>query len=173
MIYYSTDITNPGLEAGDSAIDSLEAGDAASARYGTGGSPGRVFAPGCALMLYKPHLAEKLNVILNKHLGPMDNLLTCCKHEPQVENPTEIINICPGCDKRFTNDYEHTTTISLWEILAVSDFFPFPDYGGREMTILDACPTREKADEETHIGNAPRGRGGLLYFMHQVSPHWG
>jgi Fe-S oxidoreductase len=104
----------------------------------------RVFAPGCALMLYKPHLAEKLNTLLNEQVGAMDELLTCCNHEPQLDVLTEVINICPGCDRRYANDYHNTTTISLWEILASSDFFPFPDYAGREMSILDACPTREK-----------------------------
>jgi Fe-S oxidoreductase len=103
-----------------------------------------VFAPGCALMLYKPHLAEKLNRNLNVNLGTMNQLLTCCKHEPQVDSGTQVINICPGCDKRYANDYQNTTTISLWEILAGSDFFPFPDYGGKVMSIMDACPTREK-----------------------------
>jgi len=109
----------------------------------------RVFAPGCALLLYKPHLADRLNRILNDHLGEMKPLLTCCKHDPQVDGPTEVVNICPGCDKRYSNDYESTTTTSLWEILAGSDFFTFPDYQGREMTILDACPTREK--EAVHL----------------------
>jgi Fe-S oxidoreductase len=104
----------------------------------------RVFAPGCALMLYKPEIAEKLNSILNDNFGSMDLLLTCCNHEPRISGPTEVVNICPGCDKRYANDYQSTTTISLWELLAGSDFFPLPDYGGREMSILDACPTREK-----------------------------
>ncbi|MFA5816869.1 MAG: hypothetical protein WC865_14755 [Bacteroidales bacterium] len=74
----------------------------------------------------------------------MNQLQSCCKYEPQVSSLTEVINICPGCDKRYGNDYQNTTTISLWEILAGADFFPLPDYGGRVMTILDACPTREK-----------------------------
>ena len=103
-----------------------------------------VFAPGCALMLYKPHLAEKLHVVLNESLGTMDLLLTCCKHEPQLKTKTRVINICPGCDKRFKNDYAQTTTISLWELLAESDTFPFPDYKGKEMSIIDACPTRNQ-----------------------------
>ena len=29
----------------------------------------RVFAPGCALMIYKPQLAEKMLEFLNKRLG--------------------------------------------------------------------------------------------------------
>ena len=108
----------------------------------------KVFAPGCALMLYKPELAERLHRMLNENLGEMDLHLICCRHDPQIPANTEIVNVCPGCDKRFGNDYELTSTISLWEILAGSDFFPFPDYHGKRMSILDACPTRDQ--EKVH-----------------------
>jgi Fe-S oxidoreductase len=104
----------------------------------------RVFAPGCALMLYKPELAEKLHSLLNENLGEIEKLMICCHHNPQLSAPTEIVNICPGCDKRFRNDYKNSSTISLWEILADSDFFTFPNYHGKCMTILDACPTRDQ-----------------------------
>ena len=103
-----------------------------------------VFAPGCALMLYKPELADKIHRLLIENLGEMDMLMTCCQHDPHVEAFSKIINICPGCDKRFSNDYKDVSTISLWEVLAGSNFFTFPDYKGRSMSILDACPTREK-----------------------------
>ena len=109
----------------------------------------QVFAPGCAFMLYKPELAEKLHKVLIQGLGEMDLLLTCCHHDPKVTVPTEVINICPGCDKRFGNDYDQVSTISLFEILADIDFFPFPDYRGQSMAILDACPTRNK--ENIHL----------------------
>ena len=118
----------------------------------------KVFAPGCALMLYEPELAEKIHDILNTNLGEMDLFLTCCHHEPQFTESTEVINICPGCDKRFGNDYQNSSTVSLWEIIAESEFFTFPDYKGMKMSILDACPTREK--EKVH--NAIRT---LLYKM--------
>jgi Cysteine-rich domain len=111
----------------------------------------KIFAPGCALMLYKPHLAEKLLLILNENMGNIAVLSTCCRHDPQFTAKTEVINICPGCDKRFRYDYENTTTISLWEILAVGDFFPFPDYKGKEMSIIDACPTRDQDRIHTAI----------------------
>lgn len=104
----------------------------------------RLFAPGCALMLYKPELALKLHSILCKNLGKMEMLTTCCQHDPKLEEFTQIINICPGCDKRFRADYVNSSTISLWEILAESDFFPFPDYQNRSLTIIDACPTRDQ-----------------------------
>jgi Fe-S oxidoreductase len=111
----------------------------------------RLFSPGCALMLYKPDLAEKVHVFLNENSGEMETLLTCCHHDPQLNEPTEIINICPGCDKRFLNDYQNSQTVSLWEILADNDSFPFPDYHGRSMTILDACPTRDQERIHTAI----------------------
>jgi Fe-S oxidoreductase len=104
----------------------------------------RVFAPGSALMIYKPELAAKLHTLLNEQFGKMELLSTCCRHDPGFVVPTEIVNVCPGCDKRFGSLYANVTTVSLWELLAESDSFPFPDYEGDPMTILDACPTREK-----------------------------
>jgi len=112
------------------------------------GSPRRgvkkIFAPGCALMLYKPDLAKRLHKILNENLGKMEILPTCCKKDPHFERETEVINICPGCDKRYRKNYQNSFTISLWEILADSNFFPFPDYQGNCMSIIDACPTRDQ-----------------------------
>ena len=108
-----------------------------------------VFAPGCALMLYKPELAERIHKLLIENIGEMDMLMTCCQHEPDLEANSIIINVCPGCDKRFANDYKNISTISLWEILAENDFFNFPNYKSISMSITDACPTREK--EILHI----------------------
>lgn len=105
----------------------------------------QVYAPGCALMIYKPELAEKVNGFLNSELGNMPQHLTCCRHEPKLENGTQIINICAGCDRRYRELYDGITTISLWEILANSKNFNYPDYKGAEMTIHDACPTRTEA----------------------------
>lgn len=104
----------------------------------------RMFAPGCALMLYKPHLSDKLHNVLNENVGLMERVETCCRNEPEINSKVEIINICPGCDKRFRNDYRNVSTISFWEILAESDYFTFPDYQGKVMSIIDACPTRNE-----------------------------
>ena len=104
----------------------------------------KMFAPGCALLLYKPQLAEKLHSVLNENIGETDILSTCCRHEPKLTTKTQVINVCPGCDKRYRNDYSTTSTVSLWEIIAQHDFFPLPNYHGKVMTILDACPTRDQ-----------------------------
>lgn len=103
-----------------------------------------IFAPGCALVIYKPELAEKLHNVLSENLGVMDRLDICCRNQPELKDNTEVINVCPGCDRRFRENYFNSSTISLWEVLAKSDFFPFPDYKGKKMTIVDACPTRSQ-----------------------------
>ena len=102
----------------------------------------QVYAPGCALVLYKPELAKKVLEFLNREVGKISEHLICCRHEPKLENNTQVINTCPGCDRRYRELYEGLSTISLWEILAESSEFSFPDYQGKEMAIHDACPTR-------------------------------
>lgn len=104
----------------------------------------RVFAPGCALLIYKPELAEKVMEFLNTELGNIDEHRICCRHEPNLNKGTEIINTCAGCDRRYRQLYEGITTISLWELLAESRTFHFPDYKGTKMAIQDACPTRDQ-----------------------------
>jgi len=109
----------------------------------------RVYAPGCALMLYKPHLAERVLAHLNADDAVVASLLTCCRHEPRLEPGSVVINTCAGCDRRYRELYEGVSTISLWEVLATSDTFDFPDYHGAEMAIHDACPTR--TEERVHV----------------------
>jgi len=108
----------------------------------------QVFAPGCALMLYKPELAKRMLGFLNESIGSIDEHEICCRHEPGLPKDTKVINICAGCDRRFRELYEGVSTISLWEVLSRSATFTFPDYNGRKMSILDACPTR--TEERVH-----------------------
>lgn len=111
------------------------------------------FAPGCALMLYKPELANKIHLFLDKNLGDVDLLLTCCQHNPNLPENSKVINVCPGCDKRFSKDYEGVTTVSLWEVINENDFLSYPDYKGTKMSIIDACPTREVSIVQNSIRN--------------------
>ena len=112
----------------------------------------QVFAPGCALMIYKSDLARRTLDFLNGSLGEIREHLTCCRHEPRLLPPTRVINVCAGCDRRYRELYPGISTISLWEILAECKTFPFPDYQGVEMAVLDACPTRT----ETRVHDAIR-----------------
>ena len=110
------------------------------------------FAPGCALVLYKNRLVERLHRYLRAKYGDADLLLTCCQHTPKAAIGKCVINVCPGCDRRYRQNYAEPSTLSLWEVLAESADFPLPNYGARQMTIIDACPTRD----QPRIHNAVR-----------------
>jgi Fe-S oxidoreductase len=112
-----------------------------------------IFAPGCALMIYKPELAEKIHQLLNENLGKMEMLMTCCQHEPNLPENSKVINVCPGCDMRFGKNYRGISTISLWEVINENSLLNLPDYKGRSMSIIDACPTRD----EDRVHNSIRG----------------
>jgi hypothetical protein len=111
-----------------------------------------IFAPGCALYIYSISLTERLHEFLCAEFGPMEMMLTCCRHVPKLASGVTVINVCPGCDRRYRENYDKPSTISLWEVLAENSRFPFPDYGFKEMTIIDACPTRN----QDRIHNAVR-----------------
>ena len=95
----------------------------------------RLFTPGCGLMLYKPHLAERLHELLVENFGRLKMSLTCCRHIPPLISGTQVINICPGCDRRYRENYEDSGTISLWEALIESPFVPLPDYAADEVLV--------------------------------------
>ena len=110
-----------------------------------------VYAPGCALTDYKPHLAEKAHAFLDEYLGGVPLYESCCRVPCTLAEGTTVINTCPGCNRRFKEEHADVSTISLWEVLADSESFPFPDYGGMRLTIHDACPTRNEPKVHTAI----------------------
>ena len=119
----------------------------------------QLYAPGCALMLYKPALSAKVLAALAAEFGAaVPEHLTCCHHDPGLPAGSRIVNTCAGCDKRYRTLYPGISTISLWEVLEASPTFPFPDYGGAEMTVHDACPTRT----ETRVHDAVRALLGRM-----------
>jgi Fe-S oxidoreductase len=119
------------------------------------------FAPGCALMLYKPELASKIHYLLNENMGDVDMLFTCCQHEPNLPENSKVINVCPGCDMRFAKNYRGVSTISLWEVINENSFLKLSDYKGRVMSIIDACPTRD----EDRVHNSIRGLLSKMNIM--------
>ena len=66
-----------------------------------------------ALVLYKNRLAERLHDYLLGTYGQVDLLLTCCRHTPTAAAGRCVINVCPGCDRRYRQNYERPSTVSL------------------------------------------------------------
>lgn len=100
------------------------------------------FNPGCALQLYRPENAQKIFRYLQDNYPQIQLHSICCRHNPNLPEGSCIINVCAGCDRRFRTLYPGISTVSLWEVLAELDNFPFPDYHGAEISIHDACPVR-------------------------------
>lgn len=111
------------------------------------------FNPGCALSIYKPEIENKILKFLNENYGEVALHKICCKHNPQLEADSLIINVCAGCDKRFRTLYEGISTISLWEVLDGLDTFKYPDYKGLKLSVHDACPVREKPQVHKAVRN--------------------
>ncbi len=103
----------------------------------------QVFAPGCALQLYKPQLAQRTSEFLNSRFGLLAEHDICCHFDPRICD-TQIITVCSGCERRFRTLYRGIETISLWEVLDGCPDFPFPDYRAVKMSIHDACPTKSQ-----------------------------
>ena len=59
------------------------------------------FNPGCALSIYKPEMENEIISFLNQNYEETTMHKICCRHEPQLENDSLIINVCAGCDRRF------------------------------------------------------------------------
>lgn len=102
------------------------------------------FNPGCALSIYKPEFENRILEFLNRNFKETALHKICCRHDPQVERGSMIVNVCAGCDKRFGSLYEGLSTVSLWEVIDGLDSFDFPDYQGVRMSVHDPCPVREK-----------------------------
>lgn len=101
-----------------------------------------LYAPGCALLVYKPLLAEKLKQYIESHYGRMATLTACCFNKPVLEPGTCIITPCATCNNRYRSLYKDCRTIYILDVIANDPDFPFPDYGGIEMTVHDACAGR-------------------------------
>ena len=102
------------------------------------------FNPGCALQLYRPASAERIYQYLQRNFPNIRKHTICCRHDPQLPYGSVIINVCAGCDRRFSSHYEGIFTVSLWEVLCELNNFTFPDYSAMKVSIHDPCPVRNK-----------------------------
>lgn len=102
------------------------------------------FNAGCALNIYKPDMEKRVIDFLTENFEDTLPHKVYCRHDPKLPHNSTIINVCAGCDKRFGSLYEGIDTISMWEVLDSLGSFPYPDYNGMKMSILDPCPVRER-----------------------------
>lgn len=105
-----------------------------------------MFTPGCALLMYKPHLADQVEQYLSSRGYEIKRSEICCYHNQRRVEETTAIVVCSGCARRFKREHQSIEPVSLWQIMAEDDTLKLPDYGGSQMSLHDACPT--KGDEK-------------------------
>ena len=114
------------------------------------------FNPGCALSLYKPEFEKVILEFLNKNYGECEVKLhkICCHYDPRLEAGSLVINVCAGCDRRFSSLYNGISTISVWEVIdGLEDKFKYPNHSGLKLSVHDACPIREKTQVHKAVRN--------------------
>lgn len=102
------------------------------------------FNPGCALSIYKPERVLQILDYLKKIFPFIKLHQSCCHHKPGLPTGSVIINVCAGCDRRFSSLHKGISTVSLWEIIDEFNDFPFQNYNGMRVSIHDPCPVRNK-----------------------------
>lgn len=112
----------------------------------------KLFAPGCALRKYKPHLIYKIKNFLLENGIANGEYEPCCKELLNPQEDTILINCCPGCSHMFETKFLNVRSVTLWKILLNTDF-PFPDYHGEKMTIHDSCHARNRNSTEMQIAS--------------------
>lgn len=63
------------------------------------------FNPGCALSIYKPEKERQILQYLQENFADVKLHKTCCRHKPKLPDGSTIVNVCAGCDRRFSTLY--------------------------------------------------------------------
>ena len=105
-----------------------------------------IYAPGCALVSYKPHLSDKLKEFVVSQFGPADTLLTCCFDSPDLDQDVCLLTPCETCAQTYRKLYPDMKIVNLLKTIADCPDFPFPDYHGYSMSIQDTCAARSNPE---------------------------
>ena len=62
-----------------------------------------------------------------------------------------VYSLCHNCAAIIEETKPGVVTRSLWELILEDDDFPFPDYGGRAMTVQDCWRARDRAAEQAAV----------------------
>ena len=101
-----------------------------------------LYAPGCALMCYKPELANRLKDWVERLYGPVTLHTTCCLNRKESMSGSCILTPCVTCYQQYKKICPDAEPVFLLEKLLETDIFPFSNYQGMEMSIQDTCSAR-------------------------------
>ena len=109
------------------------------------------FLPGCTTTELHPEAAAKLKAYMTKKGLPE---APCCKKDVSVlKEGDTVITCCTNCDLMFAERTPYLTAVPVYEYLLQDPDFPWPDYGGRRITLQDCWRMRN----DRAIQDAVRG----------------
>lgn len=62
-----------------------------------------------------------------------------------------VVSVCHNCTNIVEEWRKGAAAVSLWEVIDADESFPFPDYGGMEVTLQDCWRTRERRNEQDAV----------------------
>ena len=109
-----------------------------------------VYFPSCKFKAGYPETSKKLAEYLNKRYGM--TITGCCRgnleHLTQEDTAVYICNTCSAfCDESA----KAGEVVSIWEILAKDENFPFPDYKGEKIALQDCWRAYDKRSEQDAV----------------------
>jgi hypothetical protein len=102
-----------------------------------------IYFPSCKFKADYPQAAEKIQFYLNNHFHM--NITDCCQKNLQFLTPIDTaVCICNTCAAYCDESAHAKAVVSVWEIIANDDAFPFPNYKGEPITLQDCWRTYDK-----------------------------
>ena len=102
-----------------------------------------IYYPSCNYQRFFPETAAKARTYLEKQSDVA--IAGCChKTADRAQQGDSIVTVCLSCMRTLDEVREDVPGISLYELLLTREDFPWPDYGGREMTLQDCFRARGK-----------------------------
>ena len=99
-----------------------------------------VYYPGCQYTDLSPEVSVRMQNYLEQRFHM--KITGCCRKNSHLltEQDTAFC-VCPTCLTNLRTRAPRATVLSLWELLADDDRFPWPDYQARAITVQDCMDT--------------------------------
>lgn len=72
-------------------------------------------------------------------------------HSTDFQPGDTVYYICHNCANILEESKPGVEVKSIWELILTDDSFPYPDYGGREITVQDCWRSRERLTEQKAV----------------------
>lgn len=101
-----------------------------------------IYLTSCKFEMASPETAKRMNALVHNRYDM--KLAGCCREVlPTLEPDDRVVTICNTCDVFAGEMTPDAPRISIWEVIAQDDTFPYPNYGGEEIALQDCWRANE------------------------------